>query len=131
MGVEGSGGVVQNSFLLSCLHRLLCNLVAHGCKAHTGLLPSFVYVTFGRVLQGCRLFSLLPNLMEVGAFEKVKGPGLVFSGEVSSLFLGHYVGCVPRMCNVITRSTLRRHVCLTTSSGYFYRLCVTNSRVKF
>lgn len=27
-------------------------LVAHGCKAHTGLLPSFVYITFGRVLQG-------------------------------------------------------------------------------
>lgn len=28
-------------------------LVAHGCKAHSGLLPSFVYITFGRVLQGC------------------------------------------------------------------------------
>lgn len=68
-------------------------LVAHGCKAHTGLPPSFVYITFWRVLQGCPfsffLSFLLLNLTEVGAFEKAKRPGLVFYGEVSSLSPGY------------------------------------------
>lgn len=58
-------------------------LLAHGCKAQ-GLLPSFVYITFGRVLQGCCLFSF-SNLLEVAAFEKAKR--LVYDGEMSSLSL--------------------------------------------
>ena len=57
-------------------------LVAHGCKAHTGLLPSFVYITLGRVLQGPPtpfLFLLsVVDLLELGAFEKVKRPGSVY-----------------------------------------------------
>lgn len=75
MGVEGGWGCCAESIpSLMSATRVLCNLVAHGCKAHTGLLPSFVYITFGRVLQGPPLpsFFLLSvlNLMELGAFEK-------------------------------------------------------------
>lgn len=88
-GVEGSGSVVQKPFLLQCLHRWLCNFSSTWVQNPFGLLPSFVYITFGRVLQGCRLFSSLPDLKEVGAFEKSKRPWFV-----SSLSL--CAGCLPK-----------------------------------
>lgn len=87
---------MQNPFLLSCLRRVLCNFNSTWVQSPHWASPLLCLYNFGESFARFRLFSFLPNLVDVGAFETTKRRGLIFDAELSSLSPGHQIDSIPK-----------------------------------